>query len=88
MLATCFNNDSSIEVRNIQDGSLIRLIEPLHHFVAANIVAFDQDSRRLVSGHRDRTIKVWDLPASINSSFPAEKMEVRLILEGQKVRDT
>ncbi len=82
-------DDGSIEVRNIQNGRLVSYARGYaRHLVVVNTIAFDQDSRRLVSGYCDRTIKVWDLPTSTKRSFPAEKMEVRLALKGHKVRDT
>ena len=83
----------SIRVWNIETGSLVAQVPGALqfdiYFGAVNTLAFDQESRRLVSGSSNgTTVKMWDLPASTNSSFPAEKMEVRLILQGQKVRDT
>ena len=33
------------------------------HTDMVNSVAFSPDGRRIVSGSRDNTLKVWDLPA-------------------------
>ncbi len=88
MLATR-PDGGSIRVWNIQNSSVVAhagpsQMEEARHLGTVYTVAFDQGSRKLVSGSSDRTVKVWDLPASTKSL----SMELRLTLEGQKVRDT
>ncbi|RMF88317.1 MAG: hypothetical protein D6741_19400 [Planctomycetota bacterium] len=67
VLASC-SEDGTVKLWNMLDGNLIRSINA--HGGGVETIDFLPDGR-LVSGGRDKTVKVWDAAGKAIKTFPA-----------------
>jgi WD40 repeat protein len=67
LLATA-GEDSAVKIWGSRSGEFIRNFRG--HTALVSSLAFSLDGRRLISGSRDATVKIWDVTKLINSKSP------------------